>query len=278
MPAINERQVVPGKRLGRHPVDHAAVGRSLKLTDYLDVGAALAMTRVPGTVDHIGPVRQWNLGANNRFGTCGPTSCSNFTNMTLKLLAGLDVTVADEDVFTLYRQSGNPNFDPATGADDNGVDMNVLMAAWMAHGLSVTLANGTKQLVKPVATATVSPQDIDGVRAATALLGGVLFGANMTVAQQSQQIWSPVPGSAEWGGHAFFGGAYTSVAADDEHIISWAEKFGTTDSFISQQVEEVHVAILPQALKNPRFVSCVNLAAFERDWTDLTHQPFPKIV
>lgn len=265
----NERIQVPGRRLGRKPASFRA---RLKFADYL---TPAAMTATPASVNHLGEVAAWNLGSNNRFGTCAPTSAANFTTMAMKYLAGADVTVADADIFALYRQAGNPGFDPTTGADDNGCDMNVLTEAWVTNGLMVTYANGTRQLVKPLATASINPQDVDTVRASTALLGGVLFGFNMTVAQQSQQTWSPVAGSAAWGGHAVFGGAYTSVAEDDEHVISWAQPYGTTDSFLMSQAEEAFVAILPQALTNPAFQAGVNLASLGSDWTDLTGKPFP---
>jgi hypothetical protein len=267
---MTENMTVPGKRLGRKPASHT---EALSFRDYLV--ASNKLTPIPGADNHLSAVPVWNMGGNNQFSTCGPTSAANFTTMTLRYLASQAVTVADDDIFTLYRYAGNPDFNPATGADDNGVDMNVLMTAWVEHGLSVTLASGAKELVTPLATAALNIQDIDGIRAATAVLGGVLFGFNMEVPQQTQKVWTPQPGAAEWGGHAVFGGAYTSVADNDEQIVSWAAKYGTSDSFILEQGEEVFVAILPQALKNPAFLANVNLTQFGHDWTDLTGKPFP---
>jgi hypothetical protein len=255
---------VQGKRLGRKPASHR---EALSFTDYLTPGK---LTPIPGQANHLSEVPTWALGANNQFSTCGPTSCANFTIMAFRYLLGIPVTVTDDAIFALYRLAGNPGFNPATGADDNGVDMNVLMEAWVENGLSVTLPGNVQQVVKPLATAALNIHDIDGIRASTAVLGGVLFGFDMEVAQQTQHVWTPQPGSAQWGGHAVFGGMYTSIAQNDENVVSWAAQYGTSDSFILQQGEEVFVAVLPQMLTNPAFVKNVDLAQLEADWTDLT--------
>jgi len=264
----NEFTVVPGKRLGRLPASFRA---SLNISNYL-TGEVPSR---PATADHISSVPVWNLGGNNQFSTCGPTSVANYITSVYKYLTGLNVTVADEHIYALYRLAGNPLFNPVTGAGDNGVDMNVLMDAWIAHGIWATNPNGSLFHVRPLAAASVNANDLPVVQAATALFGGVLFGMNMKDAQQTQQIWTPVPGSPEWGGHAVFGGAYTEVPDDDEQLISWAAKYGTTDSFIETQAEEAFVPILPILLASPDFVAGVNVAELAADWKALTGKSFP---
>ena len=270
-PATNEHIVVPGKRLGRQPASFRA---ALNIGYYL-TGVAPAR---PATADHITSVPRWNLGRNTQFSTCGPTSCANFVTMAYKFLTGVDVTVADEDVFALYRLAGNPNFNPATGAGDSGVDMNQLMAAFVANGIMATGNDGTRFLVKPLASATVAANDIPTVQAVTALFGAVVFGFNMERAQQTQPIWDTVAGSPPWGGHAVLGAAYTGTASDDEAVVSWAKKYGTTDNFIVHQAEEAFVPILPIMLTSADFVAGVGLGDLATDWTAFTGQPFPAAV
>jgi hypothetical protein len=272
LPAPNEPIAVPGMRLGRRPATFRA---ALNIGNYL----TSAVPERPATADHITSVPQWNLGANNKWSTCGPTACANFVTLSYKFLQGLDVIVADEDIFALYRLAGNPLFNPATGADDRGVDMNQLMDAFLLNGLMATLApTGARFLVKPLATAVLPAHDIPNVQAATALFGGVIFGMNMQIAQQRQQTWDTVFGSAAWGGHAVLGAAYTGTASDDEAVVSWAKRYGTTDNFISQQAEEAFVAILPITLTSPDFVAGVDLAQLGSDWTQFTGLPFPSAV
>ncbi len=266
--APNEHIVVPGKRLGRLPKSDRV---ALCMGDYL-TGVTPAR---PATVDHITSVPAWNLGRNTQFSTCGPTACANFVTLSYKFLCGIDVTVADEDIFALYRLAGNPNFNPATGAGDSGVDMNQLMDAFVANGIVATKSDGTKITVKPLASAAVPANDVPTVQAVTSLFGGVIFGMNMEVAQQHQQTWDTVNGSPPWGGHAVLGAAYTGTASDDEAVISWAKRYGTTDTFISQQAEEAFVVVLPITLTSPDFEAGVDLAQLGSDWTGLTGKPFP---
>jgi hypothetical protein len=112
----------PTRKLGKRPTDPNR--------PVLRMGAHLrsvAFAR-PSVVDYASKVKTWNLGRNDRFGSCGPTSAANFALLVSTVLAEAPVRFTDDEIFDLYRRSGNPDFDPATGADDNGVDMTVLLS------------------------------------------------------------------------------------------------------------------------------------------------------
>jgi hypothetical protein len=269
-----ESQHQPGMRLGRRKPDRRR--EVLKLGHYL-TGAVPAH---PVSADHIGGVdpQGWNGATNFSYGTCGPCSLANSAICTWHYLKNQVLTSADEAIFDLYRRSGNPQFDPASDADDNGVDMTVMGSAAVKGGLTVQIAGGAPETITPLAFASVDVTSIDEIRAATSLCGGVLFGVNLEVAQQAQTdagLWDYKP-SKEWGGHAVFGGSYTSAAkGSDEKIITWQQPVGTTDSFLSHQAEECYVVLWKPHLESTAFQQGVDLAALAADYTELTGRPFP---
>ncbi|MGH7743347.1 MAG: hypothetical protein ACREQ5_00795 [Candidatus Dormibacteria bacterium] len=259
-----ETMLVPGRRLGRKPRDPNRP--VLKLRNYLTG----VIPPHPQSVDYFSRIPAWNLGANDRFSTCGPTSLANHLLLVSTWLARSPIQVTDNDIFDLYRRSGNPNFDPATGADDNGVDMTVMLSAAVQGGLGG---------VHPVAFALVDDSDPEEIRAAGAIFGCVLWGADLTVAQQRQTVWDYVPGSPEWGGHAIAAaGRYTdspNPASDRTGLLTWAEALDATDQFITRQVTERYVVIWPWHLGTREFVTGINQTALAADYESFTGRQFP---
>lgn len=262
------------RALGRRPPKNAP---ALRLSQFL-TGQIPAH---PLAANYLSQVHPWMLGANDRFGTCGPTYCANTCVLVFKALLGQSITVTDTAVFDLYRRSGNPDFDPATGAGDRGVDMQTMLEAWHAGGLEVTHADGTTEVVKPVAFAKVDLSNIDEVRAAVAIFGSTGWGVNLENAQKTQTDaggpWD-YRRSGVWGGHAVLAGAYTSNAArgaPDISVVTWAEVMGTTDAFAGAQLEEAWVVILPAHLDHLGFLQGVDLTALADAYQKLTGRPLP---
>ena len=257
--------------LGRRPSDPDRLRRMIRLR----------LTGIvpphPAAADHLSTVPLWMLGGNDQFGTCGPTSIANYLVLLYWGLTGEQITVTDNDVFDLYRRSGNPNFNPVTGADDNGVDMTVMQDALLKGGITITHADGSRELVKPLCYAAVDT-DIDTQRAVTSFAGGVIWGADMQVAQQNQAVWDYVAGSGLWGGHAIVGGKYSTPAsakAEDEDVISWQETIGTTDNWVAHQLPESYLPIFPILWAHPDFQAGVDQAQLAADYEAVTGRPFP---
>lgn len=263
----------PFRRLGRRPADPERFARTvtLKLTGHVPAHPLVA--------DHLSQVSGWVLGSNDRFGTCGPTSVANLCVLTWKYLLGEDITVTDDAVFDLYRRSGNPDFDPATGAGDNGVDMTVMLSALVKGGIEITHADGTAETVRPLCFAKY-PAAIDDVRAVTDIFGGTLFGLDLETAQQSQTnagLWD-YKKSPEWGGHATVGGAYTSdtqAHEADESLVTWAEVVGTTDAFIARQLQEAYAVVFAPLWDHPAFQAGIDQQALAADYQAVTGRPLP---
>lgn len=268
-----EHHTAPARRLGLRPSDPANLARMIRLP------LTAAPVGYPPAWDDISPIRTWCLGANNRFGTCGPTSIANYVILLYRVLTGEQVTVTDHAVFDLYRASGNPGFDPATGAGDNGVDMTVMLKALLRQGIEILHEDGTAETIRPYCYAAV-PQALTDLYAVTANLGGVILAATLAVAQQAQTdagLWDYVSRSGIWGGHAFLGGAYTGshvAHTADETVITWQEPVGASDSFITRQVQEAYVPVFPVLWTSPGFQAGVNGRALADAYTAITGQPW----
>src|SRR5690348_5162334 len=138
----NEYDVHPNYALGwKGPTSKQLINFSQFLT---------GLIQTPPWANYMHNVRAWCGRTNFRFGTCGPNMVANLLISWFIYALGEQVTVTDDAIYDLYRRAGNPNFDPNTGADDNGVDNGVLMGAMLLGqaqdaGLDVTRENGDVQ-------------------------------------------------------------------------------------------------------------------------------------
>jgi hypothetical protein len=230
-----------------------------------------ALPPYPAAADHLGLVEEWGMYANDQFGTCGPTSLANYLRLISKYLDGVQVDVPLDAVLDLYRRSGNPGFDPDTGEDDNGVDMQTMLEAFASGGLAG---------IKPVAFAAVDPSNPSVLRAAVSIFGALLLGSVLDVAQDVQYMhhenWDPVQGSAPWGGHATLLGKYKPPeASDDFTVVTWADLQGVTDEFMLMQNQEAWVVIMPQHFGMVAFQEGIDQDALREDYRALTGRDLP---
>lgn len=267
-----ERHPIPGLRLGRRPADVRRINdpaRTLRLRDILRVDHA-------PTADHLSSITSspapWNMLGNDKYGDCGPVSVANSRKVTLKGLLTQDYSPNLNDVFDLYKRSGNPSFNPSTGAGDNGVNMNDMLAAVQAGGFAGS---------KSVAFASVDVTNQDECDAAIDIFGFLLLGIDLKVAQQTQTnarppVWD-YKKSGEWGGHAVIAGKYTggSGTAADRYVETWAQIVGTTDAFWQRQVQEAWIVIWPEHLGSAAFHAGINGDLANTAFSDLTGKPGP---
>jgi hypothetical protein len=254
---------MPGRRLGLRPYDPNRP--VLKLARIL---AAVPPQYAP-TADHLAPVTDWGLYENDQYGDCGPAAVANSRKLVTGILAGAEQSPTQDQVFDLYRASGNPDFDPGTDAGDDGVEMATMLAAVRNVGIGG---------VRSLAEAKVDVTDLNEVRAAIAIFGFLLLGCVLETAQQTQTdggLWDYDP-SPEWGGHAVLAGAYTSQPSGaDVKVVTWAEVVGTTDVFWQRQVTEGWVCIWPEAVGTTQFQQGIDIAALNADYQALTGRPGP---
>jgi hypothetical protein len=256
----------PTRKLGRRPPSGKP---ALRFGDFLKAGVAPAH---PATGDHFKQLA-FGLYENDKYGDCGPTSVANLVRLVSGGLTGTEVMPSQDDVFDLYRRSGNPNFNPQTGADDNGVDMQTMLEALLSGGIG----DGRGGVLLPVAFAKVDVTSDDQLTAAVSIFGGSLWGVDLQVAQQAQTDAHPPKWdyhhSSEWGGHAIVAGAYESGALED--VISWATRVETTSGFRRHQLQEAWVVVWPWNLEHPAFQEGVDLAALASAYKALTGRDLP---
>lgn len=255
---------------------HANRKLGLRLDDKADAGDGIrllwrngAVPQFPAQSDHF--TFTLNLDQNDRFGVCGPTSAHNSLAMTTKYLTGQQKTVSIDDVFDLYRRSGNPNFNPRTGAGDNGVQMSVMMAQLAKGGLAGERVVGYAKLLD---------RSDASVMAAIHLFGGVLWGVNLQTAQQGQTdagLWDYAP-SPTWGGHAVLAASYDKGSGRVD-VATWGRRVGSTPAFRARQLAEVWVPVWPEVVSSGKFFDAgVDVQTLAADYTALTGQPFPVAV
>jgi hypothetical protein len=231
----------------------------------------------PVTVDHFLKLL-FGLYGNDRFGVCGPTSVANLIRLVSAGLLGSEIQPSQDDVYDLYRRSGNPNFNPNLSPEDprqedNGVDMQTMLEELLRNGIG----DGKGGKIKPLAFAKVNVKDDAELEAAVSIFGGVIWGVNLQTAQQAQTDATPprwdYKRSSEWGGHAVLNGAFEIGKLED--VESWAERVQTTEAFRTNQLEEAWVVVWPWNIDHPAFQEGVDVAALAADYKALTGKELP---
>lgn len=255
------------RSLGRRPHDPARP--VLRLSSYL----AEAPT-YPQAADYLSRIPAWDDYMNGQFGVCGPASVSHQRSQVSSYLTGRVHVPTHAEAFALYTLL-NPDFDPATGAGDNGVVMADMLSALLREGIGG---------VRPLAYAAVDPDSFEEVHAAIALFGSVLCGLDLDIAQDEQfdagAPWDYARRSRSWGGHAVMAGAYTGqteLGTTDISVVTWGQVQACTDEFFARQLAEAWVVIWPEALGNRQFLDGVDLARLAADYEQLTGRPFPSL-
>ena len=150
-----------------------------------------------------------NIDYNDQFGDC--TSCA-----ALKMQAILDCLSGrtarrphPQDALWLYSQTTNPPFDPKTGDNDNGTDLQTVLKFWQTNGL---YSDGTGTIKGAYAVDATKP---DEVRAALDQYGLLYAGCDLPKA------WEDIKGTSfTWGmagppdpnaGHCTFTYGYNDV-------------------------------------------------------------------
>ena len=270
---MTEVQVVEGMCLGKRAPSDAP---TLMLRDFLTGAPTRWIDRAPLAADHFSGMPSWELGRNNEFGTCGPTSVANSRRLVSYGLTGIMDSPSFEDIADLYRRSGNPAFDPDlpygdSRQDDNGVVMRDMLSALLKDGIGGR---------KPLAYARIAPNDMDTMNTAIALFGCVNLGVALQSAQQSQTdggTWSYSP-SSSWGGHAILAGRYANpdgVLSDRSGVVTWGQVVDMDRDFVSRQSDEAWVIIWPEHFGSTEFLAGVNVSALAAAYRELTGRTFP---
>jgi len=104
------------RALGRRP--HSPARPVLTLGKYL----TNTLPAHPAQVDYLSRINAWDTYGNDQFNVGGPAAIANQRRQVTKYLGGIEQAPSLVDVLELYRIL-NPDFDPLTGAGDDGVNV-----------------------------------------------------------------------------------------------------------------------------------------------------------
>ncbi len=209
------------------------------------------------------PAYNWPIDDNDKWGDCVVAGADHALEAIYRQLTGSYANWTDAQILAYYRTQ-NPGFDPSTGANDNGMVIQIFLEYLVKTGVLLAFAK-------------VDPHNEEEMKAATYLGLAVVTGETLTVAQQNQTIWDYVAGSPTWGGHCTTTIAYDG-SPDYEDCVTWGEVVPQTQAFVQQQVSEAWFVLTQAHVDNPSFRAGFDLAGFALAYTEITGSPFPVVV
>ncbi|WP_263356910.1 hypothetical protein [Acidicapsa ligni] len=215
-------------KLGRKSI--RTDSRTLQLGKYIGAGLPAA----PAAADWTKGIQKWGMMLNDKLGDCTIASVAHAVQVWSANTAG-EITVPDAQVLEYFEQwDGYKPSDPST--DAGGVELNVL-TRWR---------KGAFDTHKLIAFADVAITNLEEVRQAIHLFGGVYIGVGLPITAQTQDVWDVVKDggahakAGSWGGHAVF------VPKYDAHgftCITWGATKTMTNAFWEKYVDEAHALL-----------------------------------
>jgi hypothetical protein len=237
-------------KLGRKAIKTDS--RTLKLAKYISAGLPVA----PPAKDWTKGIANWGMMLNDKLGDCTIAAAAHAVQVW-SVNTSTEVTVPDTQVLDYYKQwDGYDPSDPST--DHGGVELDVL-TNWQ---------KGAFDKHKLIAFADPAYTNLDEIRQAINLFGGVYIGLSLPLTAQTQTVWDVVhdggagakPGS--WGGHAVFVPKYE---ASGFTCITWGELKTMTVAFWNKYVDEAHALLSNDWLATKGSPSGFKLAELKTD-------------
>jgi hypothetical protein len=258
-------------KYGRRP---PKIAPALRLASFL----SSAVPAHPSSEDYLAKLSDWQMLGNDVAGDCNAVTWANTRRLVTAALS-TEYYPTQAQVWQFY-QTQNPGFDPNGTSSTNGPGSKEDQGMDIQTGLEYLHSTGGPDGVKAVAFAKVDPTNLNEVRAALAIFGGLWLGIIVLDANQKQfaegHAWTDVAGSPVEGGHAILGGGYTTA---DVKFITWAKEAQFAKSFWDgtargqRLVEEAWIAIWPEHLGTAAFDQGVDQAQLAADYQALTGGP-----
>jgi hypothetical protein len=213
-----------GKRIPR--LDN----RTLLLADYV-----IGVLPTPPTSENWGEkVSSWPMYDNDRIGDCTFAAAGHMVKCWTAN-SGKAKAPSTKAVVAGYSALTGYNGTPATDKGANELDV---LNFWRKIGIGA---------YKIGAYAKLTPQNVEHIRIAVQLFGGVYIGVAMPISAQTQKIWSvpsggPIgngaPGS--WGGHAV-----NIVEYDTQYLtcVTWGQTLRMTWGFWAAYCDEAYAVL-----------------------------------
>jgi hypothetical protein len=214
-------------RLGKAPAKKDP--RTLKIRDYLK---ADELPAAPASVDYSTAVPSWPMYGNDRLGDCTCAAVGHMIQAWSANAGGMK-TFDDADVEALYW---------STGSGDTGRYELDVLNYWRATGVGQPAYAD-----RITAYALIDASDVEALKQALWLFGGVYVGIALPETAQGQPVWDVVgdgrtgpsqPGS--WGGHAVNLVGYSD---DKLKLVTWGATLEMTEAFWRTYGDEAYAIV-----------------------------------
>jgi hypothetical protein len=237
-------------KLGRKAIKTDS--RTLRLAKYISA----ALPPAPPAQDWTKGIADWGMMLNDKLGCCTIAAVAHAVQVW-STNSSTEFTAPDAQVLHYYEKwDGYKPSTPST--DQGGVELDVL-TDWQKSAFD-------KQ--KLVAFADPAHTNLEEVRQAITLFGGVYIGLSLPLTAQTQTVWDVVPNGGanakpgSWGGHAVFVPKYD---ANGFTCITWGQLKTMTVAFWNEYVDEAHALLSPDWLAAKGSPSGFNLAELQAD-------------
>ncbi len=237
-------------KLGKH-VPKIKYGMP-RLKNYLN---KRALPVVPKATERGKKVSSWGLMMNDSLGDC-TIACAGHMEMAWSSMTGKENIIPDAAILKGYEDVGG--YVPGDANTDNGCSETDVLDYWMKTGIG-----GNKIL----GYASVNPHNIDEVKLAAFMFGGVYLGIALPITAQNQGIWKLVsttgdgsPGS--WGGHAVPIIGYSPKTIT---VITWGQRMMMTYDWFAEYCDEAYVVLSQDWLLNGKCPAGFDLASLQAD-------------
>jgi hypothetical protein len=212
--------------------------RTLQFANYVTPAAA---DDTPTTCDYGDLVAEWPMYRNHELQDCTCAAAGHMIQ-AWSAEAGSPRTPTPDDVEELYWKTGNPSSSDgrAGGPTDDGRDELTVLNYWRQNGL------GDDKIYVYV---KIDPADLDNVRTAVYLFGGVYTMQALPETAKDQPVWEVVGDGAtgpsrpaSWGDHAV---PYVAYGDGSFTCITWGAPHELSERFHRAYAKEVYALISP---------------------------------
>jgi hypothetical protein len=247
-------------RYGRLPAHSRHTHPRLLLSDYMKPNK---LPPTPAKVDWCSKVPSWPMYLNDQLGDCTCAAVGHQLQAWTHY-AGKEVDVTDDQVLKLYEAVSG--YDPATGDNDNGANIQDVMEYMTLTGIAGM----------PKYSFFAELPDLSNMKAvyqALYLFGSVYLGINVPESAEEQfqngQPWSDVGDDNILGGHAIVV-QQSDSSSGNLNIITWGAVQEMEPSFWEAYVEEAWVALTPEWFSAQGEAPVgLNVAAMQADFKEL---------
>ena len=219
-------------KLGKAPAKKAP--RRLKLGKYLTA----ELPPAPDSCRNSRGITEWGMFLNDSLGCCTIAAGGHaYQGLVLSQISpGVKpgIIMPSDDTILRYYEDWD-GYDPQDPSTDQGGEETDVLNKWRKNGFSGRSLQ---------AYADPDPTNIEHVKQAIYLLGGLYIGVALPTGWQNKPLWDANMGEAgSWGGHAVWVPDYDE---DGPSCITWGEMQRFTWDGFTQYVDEVHGLIVPE--------------------------------